>query len=168
MLGLKSLKLVPLSLQSRIVEHLHFFIRFLLGSFQLFLFDQHSKKLSLSSPGDTFKHSLRGVTKMLLGVFLGFWHTILRGRIQVVSHFLEYGTDLGSRHRYVVRVDDIYLIELFHGLFENLARLKWKQLDGLWWLHYLCKYFRTLVSAWGGDILRASTAMLSSWDAFWR
>ena len=68
---------------------------------------------------------------MLLGVFLGFKHTILRGRIQVVSHFLEYGTDLGSRHRYVVRVDDIYLIELFHGLFENLARLKWKQLDGL-------------------------------------
>ena len=131
MLGLKSLILVSLSLQSNIVEHLHFFIRFLLGSFQLFLFDQHSKKLSLSSSGDTFKHSLRGVTKMLLGVFLAFLRTILRGCIQVVSHFLEYGTDLGSRHRYIVRVNDIYLIELFHGLFENLARLKWKQLDRL-------------------------------------
>ena len=131
MLGLKSLILVSFSLQSCIVEHLHFFIRFLLGSFQLFLFDEHSEKLSLSSSGDAFKHPLRGVTKMLLGVFLGFWCTILRGRIQVVSHFLENGTDLGSRHRYVVRVDDIYLIELFHGLFENLARFEWEQLDRL-------------------------------------
>ena len=147
MLSLKSLILVPLALQTCIVKHLHLFICFLLGSFELFLLDQHSKKLPLGPPGDALKHPLRGIAQMVFGVFVSFWQSLLCARIQVVSHFLENGADLGSRHRDVVRIDDVYLVELLHGLFENLASLEWKNLNWLRRLQYLREYLRALVGA---------------------